>query len=192
MDIVGFALRFRHTFYARQTTVDRRLDDWGSKEGERERHADRAFRLALPGGDCFDDQTRIGHQFVEPAMGKAKRFDEGDARLDPHRPNREVLIPLALNDLAPPIGRRRRPGNGQDPSPSLEDRCARQSDLDQGSADDDALDGVEKAFVWFGQVRTRVDLQAELLRFGGAGNLRPAKTGVRDETIWRVARLMPP
>ena len=73
---------------ARQTSFDRSGDDGRRDKSQRECHANGAFALALTSGKGFDGLIRISRQFVEPAMGVAKRFDEDNARLDPHRADR--------------------------------------------------------------------------------------------------------
>jgi len=74
-------------------------------------------------------------------MSVAKRVDEKCARFGSHRPRRGGLIALALNDLAAPVGRRRRPGNDEDAILILSRHSLAKLDLDRRSGDDDALEG---------------------------------------------------
>jgi hypothetical protein len=74
-------------------------------------------------------------------MSVAKRVDEDRARFGPHRPHRGGSFARALDDLASPVGRRRRPGNDEN-AIVVVSRCALgKLDLDRRSIYDDALDG---------------------------------------------------
>ena len=66
---------------ARQSTVDRRFDEGGGKESERDGSADPTFSFAFARGERFDGLVGTGGQFVEPVMSAAKRVGEDRAPL---------------------------------------------------------------------------------------------------------------
>ena len=57
----------RNAEAARKGSIDRRLDDVGSKESEGKSHAGRSFTDALAGGDRLDAVDLAGSYFVEPS-----------------------------------------------------------------------------------------------------------------------------
>ena len=61
--------------------------------------------------------------------------------LDSHRPHRRESIVFALDDLAASIGRRRRPGNHQDPIRAFSSYPVAKFDLDRRPRDHYVLDG---------------------------------------------------
>ena len=61
---------------ARQSTVDRRFDEGGAKESERDGSPDPTFGFAFARGERFDSRVGTGGQFVEPMMSVAKRVSE--------------------------------------------------------------------------------------------------------------------
>ena len=79
--------------------------------------------------------------FVEPMMSVAKRVREDRARFGSHRTRGGWAVALALDDLAAPIGRRRRPGDDQDAILIVSRRPLGKLDLDRRSRQDNALDG---------------------------------------------------
>jgi hypothetical protein len=140
---------------ARKPSLDRRIDNARRMESQRQGHADRALGFALARSNRLDALIGIGRQFVEPAMSAAQGVYESRAGFDPHRTDRELLFPLAPDDLATPIRRWRDPRNGQDPILGvLSD--GRQPDLDCRLADGDALNGLAQDLVRF-QARQKQD-----------------------------------
>ena len=74
-------------------------------------------------------------------MSVAKRVSEDRARFGSHRAHSAGSFALALDDLAAPMGRRRRPGNDQDAILIVTRHPLGKLDLDRRSRHDDALDG---------------------------------------------------
>jgi hypothetical protein len=56
---------------ARQSTVDRRFDEGGAKESERDGSADPTLSFAFALGERFSGLVGTGGQFVEPTMSGA-------------------------------------------------------------------------------------------------------------------------
>jgi hypothetical protein len=131
---------------ARQSTVDRRFDEGGAKESERDRSADPTFGFAFARGERFDGLVGTPGQFVEPAMSVAKRVSEDRTRFGSHQARDAWSFALALDDLAAPMGRRRRPGNDQDAILIVTRHPLGKLDLDRRSRCDDALDGGAAGF----------------------------------------------
>jgi len=61
---------------ARQTSLDRRHDNGRGNESKRKGHADRAFALALAGGEGFYGPIGVSRELVKPAMGVAEGLQE--------------------------------------------------------------------------------------------------------------------
>jgi hypothetical protein len=97
-----------------QSAIDRRFDEDGAKESERDGSADPTFSFAFARGERFDGLVATGGQFVEPVMSVAKRVSEERARFGSHRARGGGSVALALDDLAAPMRRRRRPWDDQD------------------------------------------------------------------------------
>ncbi|HZZ23249.1 MAG TPA: hypothetical protein VFE60_12050 [Roseiarcus sp.] len=88
-------------------TFDRRFDEGGGKEGERDGSADPTFGFAFARGKRFDGLVGNGGQFVEPMMSVAKCVSEDRAHFCSHRARGGGSFALALDDLAEaPIPRR--------------------------------------------------------------------------------------
>ena len=138
---------------ARQASFDRRLDDVGGKECERQGHPDRTVGLALSQGERLQGLGWIGQKFVQPAMGVAKGIEEDRPRVGAHRPGAGLPIGDALNDLTLAIGRGRRPRKRQRPRARFGLRGLRQLDLDRRAADRDAIDQVANVGLRGGAVR---------------------------------------
>jgi inactivated superfamily I helicase len=74
-------------------------------------------------------------------MSIAKRVSEDRARFGSHRAHSAGSFALALDDLAAPVRRWRRPGDDQDALLIVTRHPLGKLDLDCRSRDDDALDG---------------------------------------------------
>src|SRR5271166_5102322 len=75
-------------------------------------------------------------------MGVAKGFDQDRARVSAHRAGASRCVARALDDLAPAIGRRRRPWKRQSLHAVVSLSNLRQSDLDRRAADRDSINPV--------------------------------------------------
>ena len=129
------------------------------------------FPSRREGFDCLIGAPR---QVVEPTMSVAKRVDEDRARFGSHRPHRGGSFALTLDNLAPPVGRGRRPGNDED-AIVVVSRCALgKLDLDRRSRHDDSLDGCPQVGVETDSAKRRIG------KIGWpAGNARASLSGVQ-------------
>ena len=74
-------------------------------------------------------------------MSVAKRVSEDRARFGSHRAGGGGSVALALDDLAAPMGRRRRPRNDEDAILVASRYVLGKLNFDRRSRQDDALDG---------------------------------------------------
>jgi hypothetical protein len=145
---------------ARQSSVDRCVDEGRGKEGERHRQADRTLGPLFAVGNGLDCSAGIFCQFVKPSMGVAERVDENLPRFGSHRPHCCGLLVFCLNDLATPIRGWLRPGNDQHPIRRSSHRPIGELNLQRGAADRDALDCGTQVAARIEGVRRRGDCGA--------------------------------
>jgi hypothetical protein len=73
-----------------KSTLNRRNNDFGRQEGERQRAADGAIGLALAFSDGLDSCTWVSHKLVEPAMRCAECNEDALTRVVAHRPRSTI------------------------------------------------------------------------------------------------------
>ena len=89
-------------------------------------------------------------------MSVAKRVDNKRPRFGSHRPHRGGWFALALDDLAAPVGRRRRPGNDEDAILVASRYVLGKLNFDRRPRDDDALDGGAHGCLVVDSARARI------------------------------------